>query len=193
MATWPSALLTLPGVPFLYYGEEIGMTGQKPDELLRTPMPWNATEHAGFTTGTPWEPVNDDYPTVNVAAQQSDPDSLLTRYRTLLGIRAAHRALSLGSLDLLESSCGSVLAFLRRTADGTDTVLVLLNFGATDASQCAVSTQSSALPGGTLRGTDLLTGQPAARLTVGADGTIDGYQPIPTLPAHEAAIITLTR
>lgn len=188
-----STLLTLPGVPFVYYGEEIGMTGQKPDEMLRTPMQWNATEHAGFTTGTPWEQVNDDYPTVNVAAQETDPDSLLTRYRTLLGIRAAHRALSLGGLDLLESSCGSVLAFLRRTADGTDTVLVLLNFGTTDASQCTVSTQSSELPAGTLRGTDLLTGRPAAGLTAGTDGEIDGYQPIPTLPAHEAAIITLTR
>ena len=79
-----SALLTLPGVPFLYYGEEIGMTGQKPDEMIRTPMQWDATEDAGFTDGTPWEPVNADHTTVNVAAQQDDPESLLNHYRTLL-------------------------------------------------------------------------------------------------------------
>ncbi len=97
-----SALLTLPGVPFLYYGEEIGMVGVKPDEMIRTPMQWDATEHAGFTTGTPWEPVNDDYTSVNVATQQADPDSLLRHYQRLLTIRREHPALSIGALQALQ-------------------------------------------------------------------------------------------
>ena len=56
-----SVLMTAPGVPFIYYGEEIGMTGEKPDEQIRTPMQWSAEGNAGFTTGSPWEPVNGDY------------------------------------------------------------------------------------------------------------------------------------
>ena len=48
-----SILLSLPGVPYLYYGEEIGMIGEKPDENIRLPMQWDTTPNGGFTTGTP--------------------------------------------------------------------------------------------------------------------------------------------
>ncbi|MEN8844800.1 MAG: alpha-amylase family glycosyl hydrolase, partial [Candidatus Arcticimaribacter sp.] len=51
-----SILLSLPGVPYLYYGEEIGMVGEKPDENIRLPMQWDTTPNGGFTTGTPWRP-----------------------------------------------------------------------------------------------------------------------------------------
>ena len=54
-------LLTGPGVPFIYYGEEIGMTGAKPDERIRTPMRWDASAPAaGFSTHAPWEPLSGD-------------------------------------------------------------------------------------------------------------------------------------
>ena len=92
-------LLTQPGVPFIYYGEEIGMMGAKPDERIRTPMQWDSSANAGFTAGTPWQPVNDDHPEVNVESELADPTSLLNRYRTLLQIRQDHRALSLGSIQ----------------------------------------------------------------------------------------------
>ncbi|MEI2689565.1 MAG: alpha-amylase family glycosyl hydrolase [Anaerolineae bacterium] len=55
-----TTLLTLPGVPFIYYGEEIGMTGNKPDERIRTPMQWADEANGGFTSGTPWEALNSD-------------------------------------------------------------------------------------------------------------------------------------
>ncbi len=87
-------LLTLPGTPFIYYGEEIGMTGQKPDQRIRTPMQWTAAENAGFTAGFPWEPVNADYETVNVEAQAADPDSLLNHYRRLIRLRSEQPALA---------------------------------------------------------------------------------------------------
>jgi hypothetical protein len=59
-------LLTLPGLPFVYYGEELGMTGDKPDPRLRTPMHWTAGRAAGFTTGAAWEPLQPDSATANV-------------------------------------------------------------------------------------------------------------------------------
>ena len=64
-------LLTGPGVPFVYYGEEIGMTGQKPDPEIRTPMRWDGSEPAaGFSTHAPWEALSADPSSVNVAANR---------------------------------------------------------------------------------------------------------------------------
>jgi glycosidase len=53
-----SIYLTLPGIPYIYYGEEIGMRGSKPDENIRTPMQWNTNIYAGFSTSTPWQSMN---------------------------------------------------------------------------------------------------------------------------------------
>ena len=76
-----SLLLTSPGMPFIYYGEEIGMEGMKPDENIRRPMQWNAEEIGGFTSGTPWRVPDSKYKFVNVESQTNNPDSLLSHYR----------------------------------------------------------------------------------------------------------------
>ena len=68
-----SLLLTSPGTPFLYYGEEIGMQGRKPDEDIRLPMQWSGEENAGFSAGKPWRNPGADSPQVNVEAQLNDP------------------------------------------------------------------------------------------------------------------------
>ena len=66
-------LLTGPGVPFIYYGEEIGLTGGKPDENIRRPMPWtSASPTFGFTSGTPWEAFGDGALTANVGSEATD-------------------------------------------------------------------------------------------------------------------------
>ncbi|HZS10931.1 MAG TPA: alpha-glucosidase [Nitrospirales bacterium] len=125
-------LLTLRGTPFLYYGEEIGMCdgrlryrdlrdpytkrywpfspGRDP---ARTPMQWDATPQAGFTTGRPWLPVSADPDRINVAAQCDDPDSLLTLYRRLIHLRRTSPALLDGEYEDLLPEHPTCLVYRR--------------------------------------------------------------------------------
>jgi alpha-amylase len=104
--------LTLPGVPFIYYGEEIGMSGDKPDPDIRTPMQWTGDpETAGFTTGRPWRAPNPDTPRVNRQAQAQDPDSLLSTYRRLIALRQDHPGIARATPEILQTDAESVLAY----------------------------------------------------------------------------------
>ncbi|HEX9493461.1 MAG TPA: alpha-amylase family glycosyl hydrolase, partial [Thermoanaerobaculia bacterium] len=123
-----SAMLMLPGLPFVYYGEEIGMIGTKPDETIRTPMQWSAESNGGFTTGTAWESLQPDWMSKNVAAQDHDPASLLNHYRRLIHLRIEHSALGTGDLAVGTASDAAVAAFIRRSP--AETVIVIANFGA---------------------------------------------------------------
>ncbi len=119
-------LLTSAGVPFLYYGEEIGMVGEKPDERIRTPMQWDDTRiYGGFSTDAPWQPFQTGYRTNNVESQDANPDSLLNHYRALIDVRNTHPALREGALQLVETGHQGVYALLRYTAD--ETLLVVVN------------------------------------------------------------------
>jgi alpha-amylase len=187
-------LLTLPGVPFVYYGEEIGMTGAKPDERIRTPMQWSDEPNAGFSTARPWEPPNSDFLTVNVAAQDADVGSLLSRYRRLVHLRGAHPALRTGDLDALGTTCGETYAYLRtaRDAASDDAVLVVANLSSNDLRDCSFTLEDGPLTPGGHDALDALTGEEAATLAVDDDGDISGYVPAGTLPATSALILELT-
>lgn len=132
---WMVAHLLLPGQPILYYGDEIDMTDSSQwsghDAPQRGPMAWNDEIYAGFSEAEPWFGVDDDYlEGVNVEAQQADPDSLLQLVVALSELRRGSAALREGSLELLEVSPSSVLAF--RRAQGDEQVLAVLNFGETE-------------------------------------------------------------
>lgn len=192
-----TTLLTLPGVPFIYYGEEIGMTGNKPDERIRTPMQWADEANGGFTSGAPWEALNSDLAEVNVASQAVDPDSLLNLYRRLIHLRTDHPALLRGEFIPVESSCDATLAFLRQTPAGDaaapagQTVLAVLNFARKEELEgCTFSYNGAALPAGTFQATELLSGAAAAPLTTAADGFQD-YAPLPSLAAKTGYILLL--
>jgi len=135
-------LLTLRGTPTIYYGEEIGMRNAilTPEQVrdtrgirqpgrgrdqVRTPMQWNDSANAGFTTGNPWLPVDSGYRTLNVESERSDPASILCLYRRLLDLRRAHPALSGGSYASFPAPAG-VIAYLREA--GGRRFLVALNF-----------------------------------------------------------------
>ncbi len=185
-----TALLTLPGMPFLYYGEEIGMLGTKPDERIRTPMQWTG-DASGFTTGQPWQPFHNNYRDVNVAAQQDAPASLLSLYRRLVHLHTSEAALAQGDFTLLKANNTGVAAFVR--AAGGDVVLVMLNFGKQPAQNVGLSLEQSNLAAGAYQLNPLLEHAAGASLTVAEGGKLSDYVPLPTLEPQTGYIFKLTR
>ena len=130
-----SLLLSFPGTPIVYYGDEIGMgdnihLGDR--NGVRTPMQWSADRNAGFSRATParlYSPLILDpvygYDALNVEAQQSDPSSLLNWMRNLIGVRKLFRVFGRGSVEFLHPSNRKILAYMRR--DGEEHVLCVAN------------------------------------------------------------------
>jgi glycosidase len=127
-----SLLLTTPGTPFLYYGEEIGLRNGPGgrDEEKRTPMPWQPGRGAGFSPAAPWHPFPDSPDALNVRDQLDDPEALLAHYRELIDLRRRHVALRRGTARPLEAPSG-VLAMSLESA--SERLLVVHNLGATPA------------------------------------------------------------
>jgi alpha-glucosidase len=140
-------LLTLRGTPTLYQGDELGIGRvdipldrvRDPQDLrqpglglgrdgARTPMAWDASPQAGFSSAEPWLPLHHDWPTRNVASQERDDGSMLNLYRRLLELRRRHPALATGDFVLLPSE-PDVLQYERRA--GGERLLVALNLGST--------------------------------------------------------------
>jgi alpha-glucosidase len=134
-------LFTLPGTLTMYYGEEIGMTnvpiapGQAQDpaeknepgigqgrDPERTPMCWDGSDRAGFTTGVPWLPLGENSRTVNVAVEQQDNASILMLYRKLIALRKSHATLVSGKLEELRVE-KNILRFRRSGVEEIDVIL----------------------------------------------------------------------
>ncbi|MGB8212179.1 MAG: alpha-amylase family glycosyl hydrolase [Anaerolineales bacterium] len=183
-------LLTSPGTPFIYYGEEIGMEGDKPDPDIRRPMQWAAGSNAGFTTGTPWEALEPNDQTANVAAETNDPGSLLSFYKTMLAIRANNPILRSGTLALLSTGNSGIYATLR-IENGT-IILVLANLTANPITTYALSGGDPAIEDGTYHPISILGSGSFLTGSV-TGGNFDNYQPIVTLPGYSKYILQLTR
>jgi alpha-amylase len=184
--------LTMPGVPFVYYGEELGQTGSGVDEEKRKPMQWTAGANAGFTSGTPWRAPSSNYPQVNVATEQADPASLLNHYKQLIRLRNAHPALRTGYLLPVTSPATSLLGYARVL--NQEAVLVVSNLGTTAATSPALSMALSTLPAGSYQVTELLSGQAAGTVTLDAQGGFSSWtaSALTTLPANQTWLLRLT-
>ncbi|NCQ14244.1 MAG: alpha-glucosidase [Flavobacteriales bacterium] len=160
-------LLSMRGTPFVYYGDEIGMTNIEFDSISqykdvaaingykkalsegvdmhkfmsdlnfasrdngRTPMQWDTSKNAHFTSGEPWLPVNDNYKNINVSVQDKDPNSILNHFRKMVKLRKDNEVLVYGDYQLLDENNEDVYAFTRTL--NNETILVLLNFTNHDA------------------------------------------------------------
>jgi alpha-amylase len=186
-----TALLTLPGLPFIYYGEEIGMSGDKPDERIRTPMQWSDSSGGGFTAGTPWEPLQDDLRLINVAAQQDEDDSLWTHYQQLIGVRATSPALQHGSFTALDVDEPGIAAYIRKSDE--EAVLVVLNFGRRKVNQPVLSAANTGLEPGTYAMVSLLDREPMVVLEIGGNGEILGDSIAPSVNSKSGAIFRLEK
>ncbi|MBC3542285.1 alpha-amylase family glycosyl hydrolase [Rufibacter sediminis] len=136
-----SLLLTLPGSPYLYYGEEIGMTGKKPDEQIREPFLWDTK--AKDKSRTSWmKPVNTTDETVkSVAAQKKDKNSIYHHYKTLISLRNGSKALTYGSIEPVQLEEKSISAFVR--TQGDESVLALHNLSAKEVTVALPNNLSS--------------------------------------------------
>ncbi len=183
-----SLMLTSPGIPFIYYGEEIGMVGTKPDENIRRPMQWTADANAGFTTGKPWRAPDSDFTQVNTAIEEDDPDSLLNHYRSLIGLRNGHSALRTGKLILLETGNSNLYAALR--ADQNETILVLINLTDRPISDYNSTLEDSLLSDGTY-GAESLLGDGQVEGPTVSRGVFTDYKPIGTINPYFTLIVKL--
>jgi alpha-glucosidase len=181
-------LLTLRGTPTLYQGDEIGMAdvaiplhlvrdpfgknepgfGRDPE---RTPMQWDASPHAGFSSIEPWLPIAPDFRTRNVENQSSDAGSMLSLYRALIALRREEAALAIGSYALVQAS-EHMLAYER--CHGERRLIVALNFGD--------------------RFEELESLSPPARLLFSTDPAREkeGFACAPRLNPHEGIVAELT-
>jgi len=154
-----SLLLTMGGSPFLYYGDEIGMGDNiwlEDRNGLRTPMQWDNSLNAGFSSALPeklYAPVISDdnygYAQVNVAAQRADPNSLLNRVRRMLAIRKQHLAFGWGTFDWEDTGNNTIAAYRRKTEE--EALLIFNNL--------SDQTISLSLPEDFWGAEDVLTGQ----------------------------------
>ncbi|HOT92372.1 MAG TPA: alpha-amylase family glycosyl hydrolase [Anaerolineae bacterium] len=176
--------LTFSGVPFIYYGEEIGMQGAKPDENIRRPMQW--TPEGGFSTGTPWRGYHEDYPTRNIAMQDAAPDSILNHYRTLVALRNQHAALRVGDWQPVKTDPLTVYSYIRAAED--EVILVVINLSGKAIEdytlELAEGPFTADMQPAFLMGDGTLYMPP-----VNAKGGFDAYRPVTPLPPYGSLII----
>jgi glycosidase len=185
-------LLTLPGIPFVYYGEEIGMTGAKPDPRVRTPMHWSRQASMGFTTARPWEPLQPDSLTANVEAQSADQGSLLNHYRRLIHLRNWLSALgSSGDFIALETGSDQVIGYLRR--DGKTTAVVIANLSDRAIDGPKIASARDALSRGTYRIRSALGRADASSLRIDRDGRFETWIPVATMEPLSVVVLELIR
>lgn len=181
-----SMLLTAPGVPFLYYGEEVGMQGEKPDEWIRRPMQWSGGDFAGFSTVAPWQSAGPGWERYNAALEAGDPASLLSHYRSLIQARNQHAALRVGDVSVITSGNRALYSVLR--VSHQEAVIVLVNLSGETITGYRLSLEESGLPEGRHVPAAILGEGALDVLTVSPKGGFSQYVPVPAVPPYSTYI-----
>ncbi len=106
--------------------EALNIIGQRSRDNSRTPMQWNATDNAGFTTASPWIAVNSNYTDINVSDQIADPESILVYYKQLIELRKEKAVIAEGKIEFICTDIDQILAYKRYLAE--EELLVINNF-----------------------------------------------------------------
>lgn len=180
--------LTGPGTPYLYYGEEIGMIGGKPDELIRKPMQWSAQANAGFSDAEPWQELAKGWEETNVETESADPDSLLNWYKALVNTRNQLPTLQKGSYLPFISSCRRLYTVARVYED--QVVLVMANLGVQTMENCTISIEENPLAG-TWNVENVWGESPFSEITFSDNGSLSEFLVAPLIEGGQTLILTL--
>jgi glycosidase len=181
-----SLLLTGPGVPFLFYGEEIGMNGVEADRHVRSPMQWSSAANAGFSVAYEgWQRPHPSYRSINVEREDRDPNSLLSHYRRLIRTRNEHEALRHGRWTAVRASDLRIAAYLRHTRN--ERLLVVINTSRDPVDACSLSLTEGPLTQGVAR--EVFADAVVTSPTINASGGFDGYVPVSVVAPYRTYVI----
>lgn len=187
MKSASSIYLTLPGIPFIYYGEEIGMSGSGVDEEKRKPMQWNTNTNAGFSTASPWRTVGSNYLSNNVSTQSAQPNSLLNHYKRLIKLRNENLALKRGRHVAVSSSTNQCLTYAR--SYGQQVNVMVHNLGTTPSTP-TLGLILSSLPAGTYFVNDLYSQINVGQITINSEGGFENWQASNPIPAGKTWVLS---
>ena len=184
-------LLSLPGVPYIYYGEEVGMLGQKPDEDIRRPMQWTSSANAGFSSTQPWHPLNNNYANYNVANQQSESESIWSQYQIWIKQRTRNTALRSGTYDFIESNNSRMFSYLRTDSESNTSFVVIHNLSSQNTDDITIRINNSSLTEGTYNLINILNNQNMGSVNVISSGAFDTTLSEVTLAAYSSFLLKL--
>ena len=184
-------LLSLPGVPYIYYGEEVGMLGQKPDEDIRRPMQWTSSANAGFSSTQPWHPLNNNYANYNVANQQSESESIWSQYQIWIKQRTRNTALRSGTYDFIESNNSRMFSYLRTDSESNTSFVVIHNLSSQNTDDITIRINNSSLTEGTYNLINILNNQNMGSINVSSSGAFDTTLSEVTLAAYSSFLLKL--
>ena len=184
-------LLSLPGVPYIYYGEEVGMLGQKPDEDIRRPMQWTSSANAGFSSTQPWHPLNNNYANYNVANQQLESESIWSQYQIWIKQRTRNTALRSGNYDFIESNNSRMFSYLRADSESNTAFAVIHNLSSQNTDDITIRINNSSLTEGTYNLINILNNQNMGSINVISSGAFDTTLSEVTLAAHSSFLLKL--
>lgn len=166
-------LLSLPGIPYIYYGEEVGMLGKKPDEDIRRPMQWSSSANAAFSSTEPWHPLNNNYANYNVANQQLESESIWSQYQIWIKQRTLNTALRSGTYDFIESNNSRMFSYLRADSESNTAFAVIHNLSSQNTDDITIRINNSSLNEGKYNLINILNNQNVGSVNVSSSGAFN--------------------